>query len=86
MLGVLYAGLGLLFLPFFAIAGLVGAFLQHAEQGQNGSIALTAGLVFITGLFFPIFYGMMGFIFGVITAAIYNVVAHWVGGIEVEVE
>ena len=35
---------------------------------------------------FPIFYGAMGFIFGVITAAIYNLVAQWIGGLEVEVE
>jgi len=33
-----------------------------------------------------VIYGVMGFIFGVISAAIYNLVAHWIGGIEVEVE
>jgi hypothetical protein len=34
----------------------------------------------------PIFYGAMGFILGVIGAFIYNLIARWVGGIEVEVE
>jgi len=88
MLGVLYAAMGLIFIPFFAIAGLAGAFAQHA-QGQSQSVApfaLTAGVMMILSLLFPIFYGVMGFIFGVISAAIYNLVAQWIGGIEVEVE
>jgi hypothetical protein len=38
------------------------------------------------GVFIPIIYGVMGFVFGIITAAIYNVIAGWIGGIEVEVE
>ena len=33
-----------------------------------------------------LFYGVFGFIFGVISAAIYNLIARWIGGIEVEVE
>jgi hypothetical protein len=37
-------------------------------------------------LFAPILYAVMGFIIGVIGAFIYNLVAKWVGGIEVEVE
>ncbi|HEY4284766.1 MAG TPA: DUF3566 domain-containing protein [Chthoniobacterales bacterium] len=89
MLGVVYAGFGLLFLPFFAIAGVAGAFAQHAEHAQGGlavPVALTAGVIFVMGFFFPVFYGLMGFVFGMITAAIYNLVAHWIGGIEVEVE
>src|SRR5438477_8653458 len=83
MLGVLYAGFGLLFLPFFAIAAIAGAFAQHAAQGQSGSAAapaLAGGVFLLMSLLFPIFYGVMGFIFGVITAAIYNLVAQWIGG------
>jgi len=38
------------------------------------------------GLFMPVIYGAMGFIFGVIGAAIYNLVARWIGSIEVDVE
>jgi hypothetical protein len=40
------------------------------------------GLVY---LFMPIIMGIFGFIFFVIFAAIYNVLAGWLGGIEVEV-
>jgi hypothetical protein len=37
-------------------------------------------------IFFPVIYAAMGFIFGVLGAAIYNLVAKWVGGILIEVE
>jgi hypothetical protein len=33
----------------------------------------------------PVLYGVMGFIGGIIGALIYNLVAKWIGGIEVEV-
>jgi len=35
MLGVLYACMGLIFLPIFALAGLAGAFAQQTQQAQN---------------------------------------------------
>ena len=38
------------------------------------------------GIFMPVLYGVMGFIFGVLMAVVYNLVARWIGGIEVEVE
>jgi hypothetical protein len=37
-------------------------------------------------LFGPIFAGIFGFIFFVIFAAIYNLLAKWLGGFEVEVK
>ena len=88
MLGLLYVCMGLIFLPFFALAGLAGAFGQHAQPAQNAGLpaAITAGIMFGFGVFIPIIYGVMGFVFGIITAAIYNVIAGWIGGIEVEVE
>ena len=86
MLGVLYAALGLLFVPFFAVAAIFGAFAEHAAQGRSGSAAIAGGLFLVMSLMFPIFYGAMGFIFGVVTAAIYNLVAGWIDCLEVEVE
>jgi hypothetical protein len=89
MMGILYACIGLIFLPIFALAGIAGAFAQQAEQAQNtgaASAAIMAAVMFGFGIFMPVFYGIFGFIFGVIFAAIYNLIAHWIGGIEVEVE
>jgi hypothetical protein len=37
-------------------------------------------------LFGPIFAGILGFVFFVIFAAIYNLLASWLGGVEVEVK
>jgi len=41
------------------------------------------GLIY---LFMPILMGVFGFVFFVIFAAIYNLLAGWLGGIEVEVK
>jgi hypothetical protein len=88
MMGILYACMGLIFMPIMILAAMAGAFAQHA-QGQSASAApaaAVAGIMFGMGLFMPVIYGVMGFIFGIIGAAIYNLVARWIGGIEVEVE
>jgi len=89
MLGVLYACLGLIFLPFIALAALAGAFAQQAQHAQGGSsapAAIATGVMIGFGIMMPVAYGVMGFVFGVIGAAIYNLIASWIGGIEVEVE
>jgi hypothetical protein len=89
MMGVLYACMGLIFLPIFMLAAAAGAFAQHAQGAQASATApgaVVAGIMFGMGIFMPVIYGVMGFVFGVIGAAIYNLVARWIGGIEVEVE
>ncbi len=88
MMGVLYTCMGLIFLPIFMLAALAGAFAQHAQGAQAGAgaPAAMAGIMFGMGLFMPVMYGVMGFVFGILGAALYNVIARWIGGIEVEVE
>lgn len=89
MLGVLYACMGLLFLPFVAIAALAGVFAQQTRQMQNTGgppATIMAAMMFGFGILMPVFYGIFGFVFGVISAAVYNLIAAWIGGIEVEVE
>jgi hypothetical protein len=34
----------------------------------------------------PLFYGLMGFLMGMLTAALYNLIAGWLGGVELEVQ
>ena len=87
MLGALYACMGLIFLPFFALAAVAGAFAPSSQQSAGAPApALFAGMMFGFGIFMPIIYGVMGFVGGIIAAALYNLFARWIGGIEVEVE
>jgi hypothetical protein len=37
-------------------------------------------------IFAPVFYGVIGFVFGAIGAFLYNIMAKWLGGIEVRLE
>src|SRR5438046_10368919 len=88
MLGVLYACIGLIFMPIFMLAAAAGAFAQHAQGAQASSTApgaVVAGIMFGIGLFIPVIYGAMGVMFGVIGRAVCNLVARWVRGIECEV-
>lgn len=72
VVGVLYTLIGLLIVPLFAMA----AILTPGEQAFP--LWLIACL--------PFLYGLMGLIFSAIGCLVYNMVAGWVGGIEVEVE
>ena len=80
MLALLYGIIGLLAIPFLLFFSTLMAQLPPEQRGPL--MAMGAG----AALFAPILYAVVGFIIGVIGAVIYNVVAKWVGGIEVEVE
>ena len=82
MMGVIYAALGLFFLPFFLLMGVVASMAPN-QHSQN-PFGAVFGIVF--GIFAPIFYGVFGFIFGALGAFLYNLMAKWLGGIEVRVE
>jgi hypothetical protein len=88
MFGIFYGGMALLIVPFFLLAGALGAFAQHANNQSAGNVpaALVAGFSLGLALLLPVIYGVMGFVFGIIGAALYNLVASWIGGFEVEVE
>jgi len=75
VLGALYACLALIIVPFL----LIGTFL--ASRGAASSII--AGI--FLAVFAPVLYAGLGFIAGVIMAALYNLIARWTGGIEFEV-
>jgi len=68
------------------VPGKISAITQNASQtdaaAKEFANALGIGIV----IFLPIIYGILGFIAGVIGAAIYNVIAKWVGGITLELE
>jgi hypothetical protein len=72
VIGVLYALMGVILIPVF----LVIAMFSPNEQGFGSGFALAL----------PIIYGVMGFVLTAIGCLVYNLVAGWVGGVEVELE
>ena len=80
MLGILYGFMGLIFLPFFALMTIASS--QLPANQRTGMMAFGIGFA----LAMPVLYAVMGFITGVIGAGLYNLVAGWIGGIEVDVE
>ena len=86
VLGVLYGGLGLLMGAIFTLIAVLGAALGGGASNRPGGAIV--GMIFGIGavILVPIFYGVMGFIGGIITAAFYNAIAMVAGGLEVELE
>src|SRR5262245_21748809 len=83
--GLLYAGIGLLLGACFTLfMTAIESFVPQDEPQITGLL----GMVFGAGaiVMMPIFYGALGFIGGFIAAFIYNVVAGWTGGIQIEVQ
>lgn len=80
ILGLLYGLVSLLVIPIFLLVGI-----GTAIGGGQGSGA-PAGVMIGFALVAPFLYAAMGFLTGLIGAFVYNLVASWVGGIEVQVE
>jgi len=89
VMGLIYGALGLLIVPIFLVVGLASSMAMKQAQAATGSnIPAAIGPVFAIFMVIaaPIFYGLTGFIMGAINALIYNLIAGWVGGIEMELE
>ena len=78
--GIFYALMGLIFGVFFSIRSLIG-FSTGTGTGLIGTVFGISAIILL-----PIFYGLLGFVFGIISAVLYNLVAKWIGGIEIETE
>jgi hypothetical protein len=87
MSAAIYATIGLiggLFVGFFSVLGfgLASGSMHDSEMPQwLGSMLGMAAIVI-----FPILYGLLGFIGGAVTAAIYNLFSGMVGGVELDVQ
>jgi hypothetical protein len=80
IMGMIYGCMGLIFAPLFLLIGLMGSALgQH-----NSPVAGIFGVGF--AVLMPVFYGVIGFIAGLLGALLYNLFARWVGGFELELE
>jgi len=84
MMGMVYALIGLLVGAIFGVISLFGAALTSAFQEAGAPPFLGALFGFGAIIILPIFYGILGFLGGMLSAAIYNLVAGATGGIEME--
>jgi hypothetical protein len=82
--GALYALLGLLIGAFVSLFAMLGSAMSSA-MGRT-DLPSSFGVFFGAGsiIVFPIFYGAIGFIAGLIMAGLYNLLAGSMGGIEIE--
>ena len=83
LMGALYVLVGLLFGAIVSLISVVGGALVPGDEagGMTGMLFGAAAIIVL-----PIFYGVLGFVFSLIGAALYNAVASIVGGVELEVQ
>ena len=79
--GILYALIGFMLGCIFSIASVAGGFPHGGPEDAPGGMMFGAAAVFVL----PIAYGFLGFISSLVGAAIYNALAGFIGGVEIEV-
>ena len=75
---IIMAIFGLIIGILIAIVSALHIPMQNAGFGPELGIAAI--------IIFPIMYAIIGFIAGALGAALYNVIANWIGGIEIEIK
>ena len=78
--GLLYALLGLIGGAIFSFISLITS-AAGLDSGGSGFFFGAAAIIVL-----PIVYGLFGFVGGAISAWLYNIIAGWIGGVEVEFE
>jgi hypothetical protein len=80
----IYAAIGLFIGAIFAVMSFFGAVAGALTHGNAEPwMGAVIGILAIVGA--PIFYGLLGFLGGLFTAAVYNLAARGFGGVEFEV-
>jgi hypothetical protein len=83
---VTYAILGLLVGIFMAaISAITGSLGALGPSGAPGARLFGFGMGLGAIILVPICYGLVGGIFAAVGAVLYNLVAGWVGGVEVDI-
>ena len=87
--GAMYGAVGLIFGVIFGLASLFGMGLasQFAADSAEAPPAFLGPLFGVGAIIlFPLLYGVMGLVIGAVSAALYNLFARMVGGLEVELQ
>ena len=84
---VVMAAIGLIIgIPLGLIMMVVGAAVMSMgrDGAAGGGVGIGMGLFYMIGL--PIIYAVLGFVMGAVGAAVYNIAARTIGGLELELE
>jgi hypothetical protein len=80
--GTLYAILGLILGCILSLIAMAGGFAAQTSRAAGFGAMVGVGAI----IFLPILYGCIGFVGMLIGAALYNLVAGLVGGVELDVQ
>ena len=80
VMGAVHCAIALLITPICIIVGLFVMAAGGTEEATSGARMI------MFGIFAPIIYGATGFVFGALKAWMYNIMAKWLGGIEIELQ
>lgn len=86
ILAVFYGLFSLILVPFMLIAMSIASLSARQTGVQTPPVPMMLGMGMGFIVFMPVIYAAIGFVFGTISAWVYNVVAKWVGGFELEFE
>jgi hypothetical protein len=88
IMGVLYGGLGLVIGICFALFSMLGggAMMASGAEGSAGGGGMLMGMGIGMAIVAPIFYGVLGFIGGLLSGWLFNLAAGFVGGLEIETQ
>ena len=89
--GIICAGIGLIFgvlyflffMAMAAVGGMAGA-ANHGHALFGAAFGIVGGVAMLVMI--PVFYGVAGFVGGVLQAFIFNIATRYVGGLKVETE
>jgi hypothetical protein len=84
IMGTIYLVMGLIFVPFFLLAGVLGSMAGAEHSGPFAAVGAIGGLAL--AVIVPVVYGLMGFVIGAIGALLYNLMAGWIGGIQINLQ
>ncbi len=84
---VLYGLIGILIgLVWWLVIGPIMIAEMSRTLMPSAGLGALSGIGFFAIIFFPIFYGIIGFIAGLLYAGLYNLAARWTGGFELTLD
>jgi hypothetical protein len=84
VMAALHGAMSLIFVPFLIGFAMLASFLPKTADAPPSAVMI--GIAIGLAIVMPLFYAATGFVTGLIGAVVYNLIAGWVGGLEVEVE